>query len=76
MSDGWRIMEAVTNGSDWIRLNAPIYLPQEPREDEEAWKARIRRSVLSPFTIRIIENAAGLVLRLSLIHISEPTRPY
>ena len=63
MSDGWRIMEAVTNGSDWIRLNAPIYLPQEPREDEEAWKARIRRSVLSPFTIRIIENAAGLVLR-------------
>ena len=63
MSDGWRIMEAVTNGSDWIRLNAAMYLPQEPREDDDAWRARVRRSVLSPFTVRILENAAGLVLR-------------
>ena len=63
MSDGWQIMEAVTNGSDWIRLNAASFLPQEPREDEDAWRSRVRRSVLSPFTVRILENAAGLVLR-------------
>ena len=51
------------NGTDFIRYYAPTYLPQEPREPEDAYQTRVQRSVLSPYTVRLIDNAAGLILR-------------
>jgi hypothetical protein len=63
MMPDWKVMAAVTNGTNYIRDLAELYLPQEPREDDEAWQARIDRSVLSPYTSRLIETAAGAVLR-------------
>jgi hypothetical protein len=48
MMPDWKVMAAVTNGTNYIRDLAELYLPQEPREDDEAWQARIDRSVLSP----------------------------
>jgi hypothetical protein len=63
MMPDWKVMAAVTNGTNYIRDLAEQYLPQEPREDDEAWQARIDRSVLSPYTSRLIETAAGAVLR-------------
>ena len=59
----WGRMQAVTNGTDFIRYFAPTYLPQEPREPEDAYQTRVQRSVLSPFTVRLVDNAAGLILR-------------
>ena len=56
-------MAAVTMGSDYIKELHDRYLPREPREDDDAYQSRIYRSVLSPFTLRLIENAAGMVLR-------------
>lgn len=63
MTPDWNTIAAVTSGSDYIKNLHDRYLPQEPREDEDAYHARIYRSVLSPFCLRLIENAAGLVLR-------------
>ena len=63
MTPDWNVMAAVTNGSDFMKELHDRYLPQEPREDDDAYAARIGRSVLSPFTLRLIENAAGMVLR-------------
>ena len=63
MMPDWKVMAAVTNGTNYIRDLAEQYLPQEPREDDEAWQARIDRSVLSPYTSRLIETTAGAVLR-------------
>ena len=63
MMPDWKVVAAVTNGTNYIRDLAELYLPQEPREDDEAWQARIDRSVLSPYTSRLIETAAGAVLR-------------
>ena len=63
MQPYWGRMQAVTNGTDFIRYYAPTYLPQEPREPEDAYKTRVQRSVLSPYTVRLIDNAAGLILR-------------
>ena len=63
MTADWNTMSAVTNGTDYLRELHGRYLPQEPREDEDAYYARISRSVLSPYTLRLIENAAGMVLR-------------
>ena len=63
MTPDWNVMSSVTNGSDYMKELHGRYLPQEPREDDDAYAARINRSVLSPFTLRLIENAAGMVLR-------------
>jgi hypothetical protein len=63
MAHGWALMDAVTAGTDRLRAFAPYFLPQEPREDTDAWAARVGRSILSPYTTRLIENAAGAVLR-------------
>ena len=63
MTPHWNTMAAVTMGSDYIKELHDRYLPREPREDDDAYQSRIYRSVLSPFTLRLIENAAGMVLR-------------
>ena len=63
MQPYWGRMQAVTNGTDFIRYYAPTYLPQEPREPKDAYETRVQRSVLSPYTVRLIDNAAGLILR-------------
>jgi len=63
MQAAWNVITAVTNGSDYMRSLAATYLPREPRESQEAWASRVRRSVVTPATSRLIESAAGLVLR-------------
>jgi hypothetical protein len=63
MRDRWEIMQAVTSGTEYLHEHAEIYLPQEPRELPDPWKARVNRSTLTPFVRRLISNAAGLVLR-------------
>ena len=63
MRNKWEIMQAVTSGTEYLQEHAEIYLPQEPRELEDPWKARVNRSTLTPFVRRLISNAAGLVLR-------------
>jgi hypothetical protein len=63
MTASWNAMAAVTLGSDFIRSQASSYLPQEPRETDEAHESRVARSVLSPYAQRIIETAAGAILR-------------
>jgi hypothetical protein len=56
-------MAAVTRGTNYIRDLSETYLPQEPREDDDAYTTRVDRSVLSPYTSRLIETAAGAILR-------------
>jgi hypothetical protein len=63
MMTNWGVMAAVTNGTEYLRDQSETYLPQEPREDDEAYQTRIDRSVLSPYTSRLIETATGAILR-------------
>jgi hypothetical protein len=63
MMADWQIMAAVTRGTNYIRDLSETFLPQEPREDDDAYQTRIDRSVLSPYTSRLIETAAGAILR-------------
>ena len=62
MMKGWEIMKAVTEGTEYLRENSEAFLPLEPREDYDAYLARVNRSVFSPFTQRLIRAATGLVL--------------
>jgi len=63
MMKGWEIMKAVTEGTEYLRENSEAFLPLEPREDFDAYLARVNRAVFSPFTQRLIRAATGLVLR-------------
>ncbi len=72
MMKGWEIMKAVTEGTDYLRTNSETFLPLEPREDYDAYLARVNRAVFSPFTQRLIRAATGLVLRKPITLIGDP----
>ena len=72
MMKGWEIMKAVTEGTDYLRTNSEAFLPLEPREDYNAYLARVNRAVFSPFTQRLIRAATGLVLRKPITLTGDP----
>ena len=72
MMKGWEIMRAVTEGTEYLRENSEAFLPLEPREDYDAYLARVNRAVFSPFTQRLIRAATGLVLRKPITLIGDP----
>jgi len=72
MVKGWEIMKAVTEGTEYLRDNSEAFLPLEPREDYDAYLARVNRSVFSPFTQRLIRAATGLVLRKPITLTGDP----
>jgi len=72
MMKGWEIMKAVTEGTEYLRENSEAFLPLEPREDYDAYLARVNRAVFSPFTQRLIRAATGLILRKPITLIGDP----
>lgn len=67
MSINWFPIDCCVGGTNFFRYNAETLLPQEPAELEDAWRRRISRATFSPFTVRIAEQAAGLVLRKPIV---------
>lgn len=45
-SDTWKLIDALLGGTPAMRANAAEYLPKEAAEDEFAYVARVKRSVL------------------------------
>jgi len=72
MMKSWEIMKAVTEGTEYLRENSEAFLPLEPREDYDAYLARVNRAVFSPFTQRLIRAATGLVLRKPITLTGDP----
>ena len=66
MSRQWNAIDAVVGGTQFLRDNYEVLLPQEPREDPEAHLRRVYHAVMSPFTVRIAEQAASLILRKAI----------
>ena len=67
MSVNWLPIDCCVGGTAFFRTNAEMFLSQEPQELEDAWKRRVSRATLTPFTVRIAEQAAGLVLRKPIV---------
>ena len=67
MSTSWFPIDVCVGGTAFFRYNAEMLLPQEPQELEDAWQRRVSRATLTPFTVRIAEQAAGLVLRKPIV---------
>ena len=67
MSVSWFPIDVAVGGTNYFRYNAETLLPQEPAELEDAWHRRVSRATFSPFTVRVAEQAAGLVLRKPIV---------
>jgi hypothetical protein len=67
MSTSWFPIDVCVGGTAFFRYNAEMLLPQEPQELEDAWQRRVSRATMTPFTVRIAEQAAGLVLRKPIV---------
>ena len=64
MSEAWQPIKVCIGGTQAFRENAAhTACPQEPKEDEAAWKRRVSHAVLSPFLTRLADQAAGLICR-------------
>ena len=63
MSERWQPMLVCMGGTQTFREHAGELLPIEPKEDEAAWRRRVSHAVMSPFTMRIADQAAGLIMR-------------
>ena len=74
MSEGWQPMQICKGGTQAFREDAGNLIPIEPREDPDAWRRRVSHAVLSPFVMRIAEQAAGLIMRKPIV--LEPADEY
>jgi len=63
MSRNWGPIDAMIGGTDYLRRNSEFFIPQNPKEDDAAYRRRVAHAVVSPFTVRLAEQAVGLILR-------------
>ncbi len=63
MQPHWGLIETIVQGTYEIRSKHRKYLPQEERETDLSYDARLSRSVLSPYFIRIERMLAGMLTR-------------
>ena len=63
MEPHWGLIETLLGGTYKIRKGHRKFLPQEPRELDEAYDNRLQRSVLAPYYIRLERMLAGMLTR-------------
>jgi hypothetical protein len=63
MEPHWLLIEALMQGTYGIRKKHRKYLPQEPRELDEAYDNRLLRSTLAPYYVRLERMLAGMLTR-------------
>lgn len=59
----WRLIEQLALGTLGMQAAGKRYLPQEPAETEESYKARLVRSVCPPYFLRLEQMLAGILTR-------------
>jgi len=63
MEPHWGLIESLLGGTFKIRKGHRKFLPQEPRELDEAYDNRLQRSVLAPYYVRLERMLAGMLTR-------------
>ena len=63
MAEHWPLIEDLIGGTTVMRKRHRKYLPQEPREIDESYDARLARSVCPPYLVRIERMLAGMLTR-------------
>ena len=75
MSERWQPILICMGGTQAFRENAASQLPIEPKEDDAAWRRRVSHAVLSPFLVRIADQAAGLIAWKAIMKMEDPDQP-
>ena len=60
MSKKWKLIEALRGGTEVMRNMGTDYLPQEPKESDDAYAVRLRRTFLFNLYWRTITVIAGM----------------
>ena len=63
MEPRWRLIEQLSLGTLGMQAAGKRYLPQEPKEDDEAYQGRLARSVCPPYLLRLEQMLAGMLCR-------------
>ena len=63
MEPRWRLIEQLSLGTLGMQAAGKRYLPQEPNEDDESYKARLERTVCPPYLLRLEQMLAGMLCR-------------
>ena len=63
MEPHWELLEILQGGTFAVRKKHRQLLPQEPRETDESYDARLFRSVCPPFMVRLERMLAGMLTR-------------
>jgi hypothetical protein len=63
MEPRWRLIEQLSLGTLGMQAAGKRYLPQEPKEDDDSYKARLARSVCPPYFLRLEQMLAGMLTR-------------
>ena len=66
MSTQWGPIDAVIGGTQYVREHSDVLLPIEAREEEAAYRRRVFHAVMSPYTTRVAEQCASLILRKAI----------
>lgn len=63
MEPRWRLIEQLSQGTLGMQAAGRRYLPQEPAEPDDAYTARLARSVCPPYLLRLEQMLAGMLCR-------------
>jgi hypothetical protein len=63
MQPRWELIEELIGGTLQLQAAGRRYLPQEPKESDEAYAARLKRSVCPPYFARLESMLAGMLAR-------------
>ena len=63
MSERWQPMLVCMGGTQTFREHAGYLLPIEPEGGRSSLASACRHAVMSPFTMRIADQAVGLIMR-------------
>jgi hypothetical protein len=63
MEPRWRLIEQLCLGTLGMQAAGRLYLPQEPREANDSYSARLARSICPPYYLRLEMMLAGMLTR-------------
>ena len=63
MEPRWELIEALIGGTLLMQTAGRRWLPQEPKESDDSYKARLARSVCPPYYSRLEQMLAGMINR-------------
>lgn len=63
MQPRWELIEALAGGTLQMQALGTKWLPQEPKESDDSYQARLKGSICPPYFLRLEQMLAGMITR-------------